>query len=187
MPDTNRRPRTRTKQVAVPTEDAFGRQQPQNLEMERAVIGALMIEQDAYSQVSELLRPESFYDHRHQVIFDAVRSLSAQQRPVDILTVQDYLESQNTLEDAGGVAYLLQLSSGVTSSAHIEYHARIIAQKFLARELITFASQVSQQAFDTTIDVDDLMQEARASSSPSPSRTSRKTTHRSIPSSMKPM
>ena len=157
---TNRKPNNRTRQVAVPTEDAFGRQQPQNLEMERAVIGALMIEQDAYSQVSELLRPESFYDHRHQVIFDAVRSLSAQQRPVDILTVQDYLESQNTLEDAGGVAYLLQLSANVTSSAHIEYHARIIAQKFLARELITFASQVSQQAFDTTIDVDDLMQEA---------------------------
>ena len=160
MPDTNRRPRTRTKNIAVPTEDAFGRQQPQNLEMERAVIGALMIEQDAYSQVSELLRPESFYDHRHQIIFDAVRSLSAQQRPVDILTVQDYLESQNTLEDAGGVSYLLQLSANVTSSAHIEYHARIIAQKFLARELITFASQVSQQAFDTTADVDDLMQEA---------------------------
>ena len=57
MPDTTRRPRTRTKQVAVPTEEAFGRQQPQNLEMERAVIGALMIEQDAYSKVSELLRP----------------------------------------------------------------------------------------------------------------------------------
>ena len=155
-----RKPNSRTKNVAVPTEDAFGHQQPQNIEMERAVIGALLIEQDAYSLVSELLRPESFYDHRHQVLFDAVRSLSAQQRPVDILTIQDYLESQGTLEDAGGPAYLLQLSANVTSSAHIEYHARIIAQKFLARELITFASQVSRDAFDSTIDVDDLMQEA---------------------------
>ena len=160
MPDINRRPRTRTKQVMVPTEDAFGHQQPQNLEMERAVIGALMIEQDAYSQVSELLRPESFYDHRHQLIFDAVRSLSAQQRPVDILTVREYLDSQGNLEEAGGPTYLMQLSANVTSSAHIEYHARIIAQKFLARELITFTSQVQQQAFDTTIDVDDLLQEA---------------------------
>ncbi len=160
MADTNRRPRTRTKNVAVPTEDAFGHQQPQNLEMERAVLGALMIEQDAYSQVSEMLRPESFYDHRHQLIFDAVRSLSAQQRPVDILTVREYLDSQGNLEESGGPSYLMQLSANVTSSAHIEYHARIIAQKFLARELITFSSQVQQSAFDSTTDVDDLMQEA---------------------------
>ncbi len=128
--------------------------------MEQAVLGALMIEQDAFSQVSELLRPESFYDHRHQIIYDSIRSLSAQQRPVDILTVRDYLESQNHLEEAGGPTYLIQLTSNVTSSAHIEYHARIIAQKSLARELITYASHLSQQAFDSTIDVDDLMNDA---------------------------
>ena len=160
MPDTSRRPRTRTKNIAVPAEDAFGRQQPQNLDMERAVIGALLIEQDAYSQVSEILRPESFYDHRHQLLFDAVRSLSAQQRPVDILTVREYLDSQNNLEEAGGPAYLMQLSAAVTSSAHIEYHARIIAQKFLARELITFSSKIQQEAFDATTDVEDLMENA---------------------------
>ena len=128
--------------------------------MERAVIGALLIEQDAYSQVSEILRPESFYDHRHQLLFDAVRSLSAQQRPVDILTVREYLDSQNNLEEAGGPAYLMQLSAAVTSSAHIEYHARIIAQKFLARELITFSSKIQQEAFDATTDVEDLMENA---------------------------
>lgn len=128
--------------------------------MEQAVLGAMMIEQDAYSQVSELLRPESFYDHRHQIIFDAIRSLNAQQRPVDILTVREYLDNQSVLEEAGGPTYLMQLTANVTSSAHIEYHAQIIAQKFLARELITFASHLSQQAFDTTIDVDDLMNDA---------------------------
>jgi len=128
--------------------------------MEQAVLGALLIEQDAFSQVSELLRPETFYDHRHQLIFDAVRSLSVQQRPIDILTVREYLDSQGNLEEAGGPLYLIQLTSNVTSSAHIEYHARIIAQKFLARELISFASQISRDAFDNTIDVDDLMQEA---------------------------
>ncbi|MBP5769988.1 MAG: replicative DNA helicase [Bacteroidaceae bacterium] len=162
MPTTNniRKPNNRTNRTAAPVEDAYGRPQPQNLEMEQAVLGALMIEQDAYSQVSEVLRPESFYDHRHQLLFDAIRSLNAQQRPVDILTVRDYLESTNHLEDAGGPIYLMQLSQNVTSSAHIDYHARIIAQKALARELITFSSQVQQKAFDTTIDVDDLMQEA---------------------------
>ncbi len=160
MPDSSRRPRTRTRQDNAPAEDAFGRQQPQNIEMEQAVIGALMIEQDAFSQVSDLLKPESFYDRRHQIIYDAIRSLSIQQRPVDILTVREYLDSMNNLEEVGGPTYLLQLTANVTSSAHIEYHARIIAQKFVARQLITYASQIAQEAFDTTIDVDDLMQDA---------------------------
>jgi len=161
MPITNnRRPNSRTRQATPPQEDAFGHQQPQNIEMEQAVLGALMIEQDAYSQVSEILKPESFYDHRHQLLFDAIRSLNAQQRPVDILTVREYLDSKAQLEEVGGPLYLMQLSQNVTSSAHIEYHAKIIAQKALARELITFTSQIQQEAFDNTIDVDDLMQEA---------------------------
>jgi replicative DNA helicase len=161
MPTTNsRKPNNRTKQVAVPQEDAYGRLQPQNLEMEQAVIGAILIEQDAYSEISETLKPESFYDHRHQILFDAIRSLNAQQRPVDILTVREYLDSQNQLEDAGGPIYLMQLSQNVTSSAHILYHAKIIAQKFLARELIKYSSLLQQSAFDSTIDVDDLLQEA---------------------------
>mgnify|MGYP002624333250 CR=1 FL=1 len=124
------------------------------------MIGALMIEQDAYGQVSEMLRPESFYDKRHQLIFEAIRSLNVQQRPVDLLTVTEYLDSQKQLEDVGGPLYLTQLTERVASSAHIEYHARIIAQKFLARELITFSSLIQTQAFDSTVDVDDLMQEA---------------------------
>ncbi len=158
MPSPNRN--TSRRAPSAPTEDAFGHQQPQNLEMEKAVIGAILIEQDAYSQVSELLRPESFYDNRHRVIYDAVRSLSSQNRPLDILTVREYLASTNSLEEAGGPVYLMQLTAGVTSSAHIEYHARIIAQKALARELITFTSKIQEYAFDPTADVEDLMQEA---------------------------
>ncbi|MBQ8936339.1 MAG: replicative DNA helicase [Bacteroidaceae bacterium] len=158
--NNNRRPNPRIRQVNTPQEDAYGHQQPQNIEMEQAVLGALMIEQDAYSLVSETLKPESFYDHRHQIIFDAIRSLCAQQRPVDILTVREYLDSKSQLEEAGGPIYLMQLSQNVTSSAHIEYHAKIIAQKALARELITYTSLIQQSAFDATIDIDDLMQEA---------------------------
>ena len=95
MPVNNsRKPNSRTRQATVPQEDAYGHQQPQNIEMEQAVIGALLIEQDAYSLISETLRPESFYDHRHQILFDAIRSLNAQQRPVDILTVREFLDSK---------------------------------------------------------------------------------------------
>lgn len=138
----------------------FGKIQPQAPELEEAVLGALMIEKDAYSLVSEILRPDSFYEYRHQLIYSAITDLAMNQKPVDILTVKDQLAKRGALEEAGGPFYIAQLSSKVASSAHIEYHARIIAQKYLARELITFTSQIQTKAFDETIDVDDLMQEA---------------------------
>ena len=157
---TGRYSSSKTKAIAVPAEDAYGHVQPQAMEFEEAVLGALMIEKDAYSLVSEILRPESFYDHKHQMIYESIRALNLQQKPVDILTVTEHLNSTGKLEEAGGPFYITQLSGKVVSSAHIEYHARIIAQKYLARELITFTSLVQTKAFDGTVDVDDLMQEA---------------------------
>ena len=153
---------SRKRAVAVPTEDSFGNIQPQNIEMEQAVIGALLVEQESYAQVADILKPESFYDHRHQLIYESVQSLNYHQRPVDVLTVKDDLETKGELDDAGGLAYIAQLAGPMASTAHIEYHARIIAQKSLARQLITFSSFVRQQAFDATQDVNDLMQEAEA-------------------------
>ncbi len=134
--------------------------QPQAPELEKVVLGALMVESDAYSLVSEILRPESFYEHRHQLIYQAISALAIQQQPVDILTVTEQLKKTGDLEEVGGPFYVTQLSGMVASSAHIEFHARIIAQKFLARELITFTSNIQTKAFDESIDVDDLMQEA---------------------------
>ena len=130
-----------------------------------------MIEKDAYSQVSEILRPESFYEPRHQMIYEAVRQLNIEQKPVDILTVAEQLKVTGKLEEVGGPFYITQLSGMVASSAHIEYHARIIAQKFLARELITYTSGIQTKAFDATQDVDELMQEAEGNFSRFPSRT----------------
>uniref|UniRef100_UPI003FEDA3D7 replicative DNA helicase n=1 Tax=Alloprevotella sp. TaxID=1872471 RepID=UPI003FEDA3D7 len=144
----------------VPTTDNYGHLQPQAVELEQAVLGALMIEKDAYYQVSEILRPESFYDHRHQLIYEAIRRLNLEEKPVDILTVTEQLKSSNSLEEAGGPFYITQLSGMVASSAHIEYHARIIAQKATARELITYTSGIQTKAFDSTQDIDELMQEA---------------------------
>ena len=151
---------TKSKPQAPAVVGDYGRIQPQARELEEAVLGALMIEKDAYSQVSEILRPESFYDRVHQLIYAAITSLAVRQEPVDILTVTEQLRRSGQLEEVGGPFYITQLSSKVASSAHIEYHARIIAQKFLARELITFSSAIQSKAFDETQDVDDLMQEA---------------------------
>lgn len=144
------------KTVIVPD---IGKLPPQARELEEAVLGALMLEKDAYSIVSEILKAESFYDPIHQSIYDAIQSLAIHQKPVDVLTVVEELKRKGALESAGGAVYVAELTDKVASAAHIEYHARIIAQKYLARELITFSSDVVSQAFDDTIDVDDLMQE----------------------------
>ena len=152
-----RAPRTAAKAKPV---DEYGHLQPQAIEIEEAVLGALMIEKDAYSVVSEILRAESFYDRRHQLLYKAITTLAMRQQPVDILTVAEQLRTTGELEEAGGPFYITQLSGKVASSAHIEYHARIIAQKYLARELITYSSNIQTKAFDETQDVDDLMQEA---------------------------
>ena len=143
-----------TKSTKVQPVNDYGRIQPQAPELEEAVLGALMIEKDAYSLVSEILRPESFYEHRHQLIYSAITDLAVNQKPVDILTVKEQLSKRGELEEVGGPFYITQLSSKVASSAHIEYHARIIAQKSLARELITFTSNIQSKAFDETLDVD---------------------------------
>ena len=159
MPETSNNSR-RTRQSQQPIDNTYAHVQPQAPDVERAVIGALLIDKDAYSVVCEMLYPESFYDPRHQLIYAAIRDLSMKEQPVDVLTVTEQLARSGTLTEAGTPAYIAEISSRVASSAHIEYHARIVAQKFLARQLIQFASDVETKAFDETIDVDDLMQHA---------------------------
>lgn len=152
--------RTWSKKNESPATDNFGHLQPQAVELEKVVLGALMIEKDAYYQVSEILKPESFYERRHQIIYEAVRRLNLDEKPVDMLTVIEQLKSTNQLEEVGGPYYIGQLTGSVASSAHLEYHARIIAQKATARELISYTSNIQQKAFDATQDIDELMQEA---------------------------
>ena len=136
--------RTQQKTVVVPE---MGRLQPQAPELEEAVLGALMLEKDAYSIVSEILKPECFYEKAHELIYAAIVDLAVQQLPIDMMTVTEQLRKRGDLDQVGGPYYIAQLTSKVASSAHIEYHARIIAQKYLARELISFSSQLQSKAF----------------------------------------
>ena len=137
-----------------------GKLLPQDKELEEAVLGALMLEKDAYSIVCDILKPESFYDPANQKIFEAIRQLGMQQQPIDMLTVTQQLRVDGTLNDVGGPMHISELTSNVASAAHIEYHARIIAQKYLARQLISFCAHIQEKAFDESYDVDDLLQEA---------------------------
>ncbi|MDR0686971.1 MAG: replicative DNA helicase [Dysgonamonadaceae bacterium] len=149
------------KQPPIIVED--GRKQPQATELEDAIIGALMLEKDAFNAVSDTLAPESFYSQTNGLIFEAIRQLARDSKPIDILTVVQQLKTDGTLETIGGAAHIAQLSQKVVSSAHLDYHTRIVLQKHLARELISYSSNVINKAFDETNDVDELMQEAEAS------------------------
>ena len=145
---------------SAPQVNEAGRLQPQATDLEAAVIGACLIEQDAFGLVSDILKPNSFYDSKHKTIFQAIQTLAGENKPVDMLTVTQQLRATGELDAAGGMTYIAELSQRMTSSAHIEYHAHIIAQKALARELITYTSNIQRAAFDEAQDVAELMQKA---------------------------
>ncbi|MCK5535557.1 MAG: replicative DNA helicase, partial [Bacteroidales bacterium] len=135
----------------------LGKIPPQALELEEIVLGALMIEGDAIIQVADILTSDSFYKEAHQHIYRAILKLSESHEPIDLMTVLEKLRKEETLEEIGGPQYLAELTSRVNSSAHIEYHARIIAQKYIQRELIRISSEIQNKAFDSSTDVDDLL------------------------------
>lgn len=145
-----------------PVPDVAGRLVPRATDFEASVLGALMLEKDAFSQVCDLLSPESFYEPRHAVIYNAIQMLGLKQEPIDLMTVTQSLRRTGDLEKVGGAAYIANLSGNVVSAAHIEFHARIVAQKYLARQLIGFATNIENGAFDESNDIDDLLQEAES-------------------------
>ena len=138
----------------------YGKLPPQALELEEDVLGAIMLEKDAYSLISDILKPDYFYKTAHQKIFEAIVELAMHQNPVDMHTVTEMLRKKGTIDDVGGPYYITLLTSRVSSAAHLIYHSQIIVQKYLARELIRLSSDIQTKAFDEKMDVDDLMQEA---------------------------
>jgi len=135
----------------------LGKLQPQARDLEEAVLGALMLEKDALSAVVEILKPEVFYVDAHQKIFQAIITLFSNTLPVDILTVTAQLRKQGDLEMVGGAYYITELTNRVASAANIEYHARIVSQKYIQRELIRISTDVINQSYDDTSDVFELL------------------------------
>ncbi|MCK9155490.1 MAG: replicative DNA helicase [Paludibacteraceae bacterium] len=154
---------TKKTTYSSPIINEYGKLPPQAPELEEAVLGALMLEKDAYSQVCDYLKPDCFYKDAHKTIYTAIMNLASKQDPIDMITVTEQLRKEGKIEEVGGPYYIAQLTSKVTSSVHIDYHARILAQKYLARELIRFSTEIQNKAFDEKTDVDDLMQEAEGS------------------------
>lgn len=137
--------------------DLGGKLPPQALDLEEAVLGAMMLERGAINEVMDILKPESFYKESHQRIFAAMMTLFADSSPVDILTVTDKLRKNGDLEMAGGAYYISQLTNRIASGANIEYYARIIIQKHVTRELIKIADDTLRKAYDETTDALELL------------------------------
>ncbi|MCH2043507.1 MAG: replicative DNA helicase [Saprospiraceae bacterium] len=138
----------------------FGKIQPQATNLEQAVLGALMLDKDAVAIVIDILRPESFYVEAHKEIYKSICKLFEKNDPIDLLTVTEKLKQMGMLEAIGGPYYLVELTNRVASAANIEYHARIISQKFIQRELIRISTETIRDAYEDTTDVFDLLDKA---------------------------
>jgi replicative DNA helicase len=141
----------------------YGKIPPQAIEVEEAVLGALMLEKSTYILVADILKADSFYKEEHQKIFKVIQDLVANEKPVDLLMVTQELKNRQELDEVGGPVYITQLTSRVASAAHIDFHARIIAQKYIQRELIRISSEIQVKSYDDSMELDDLIDYAESS------------------------
>ena len=139
-----------------------GKLPPQAVDLEEAVIGAMLIDKKGVDEVIDILQPEAFYKEANQHVFTAIHTLFETSEPIDLLTVSACLRKMSLLEKVGGDFYLVQLSKKVSTSAHIEFHARIILQKFIQRSLIKISNEIIEDAYKDSIDVFDLLDVAES-------------------------
>lgn len=142
------------------SEYVFGKVQPQATALEEAVLGALMLDKDALSSVMDIVSPASFYLDAHKHIYEAMIVLFNASHPIDLLTVTEELKKLDKLAEVGGPGYLVKLTNKVASAANIEYHARIIAQKYIQRELIRVSTKIIKDSYEDSTDVFSLLDDA---------------------------
>lgn len=142
-----------SKKANTLTDEITGKLPPQAVELEEAVLGAILLERDAIISVLDILKPQAFYKDANQLIYQSVIELFQKNEPIDLLTVTDRLRSNGNLEKVGGAYYITQITTRVNSSANIEYHARIIIEKFLKRTLIMAGRRAVEVGYDDTVDV----------------------------------
>ena len=133
---------------------------PQAIDLEKAILGAMMIDKRGVDEVIELVEAETFYLPEHQEIFATIKDLFQQGKPIDILTVREELLKRGTLQQVGGEYYLITLSNLVATAAHVEYYARIVLQMYVKRRLIEISNEIIEKAYDETVDVLDLLDKA---------------------------
>lgn len=137
--------------------DLNGKTPPQAVEVEEAILGALMLDPNALNTTIETLHREYFYKPEHQLVFDAIRKLFETSYPVDLITVTERMRADGTLESAGGAYNVSQLTNHIMSGAHVEYYARILSEKYVQREMIRISTETITDAYDETTDVMNLL------------------------------
>jgi replicative DNA helicase len=138
----------------------LGKLPPSAVDLEEAVLGAIMLDKGALANVIDILKPATFYKEAHILIYTAIQSLFNDSDAIDILTVTQRLKKEGNLENAGGAFYVTQLTNRIASSANVEVHARIIIEKFLQRELIRVCTNILQNSYEDSTDVFELMEKS---------------------------
>ena len=138
------------------------KQPPSAPEVEMSVLGAMLIEEEAVPKAIEILKPGSFFDKRNRTVFEAMSSLYESNEPIDTVTIYEELKKSGKVEDAGGASYLSLLTQDVSSAANIDYHARVVMEKWILRQLISASMSIANSAYEGNEDVFDLLDAAEA-------------------------
>ena len=133
---------------------------PQNVEAEQAVLGSMLIEREAISRVSEILRPEDFYREAHRLICSAILQLFNKNEAVDLITLTELLRREDKLEAAGGISYVTSLANSMPTAANVSYHAKIVEEKALLRQLITAATHIAGMGYEANDEVESILDQS---------------------------
>ena len=148
---------TSRRNIGLTNELDLGKLPPQALDLEESVLGALMLEKDALTDVIDILKPDNFYKDANKEIYNAIIELFNNSEPVDLLTVTNQLKKNGKLDFVGGAYYVTQLTTRVNSASNIEYHARIILGQSIKKQLIEVSGEIQKEAYEDTTDVFDLL------------------------------
>ena len=135
---------------------------PQNIEAEQAVLGAMLIDKEAIAKATEVLSADDFYREAHRVIFSAMLELYNKNEAVDMVTVTEILKRDNKLEDIGGIAYITSLANVVLTAANVKYHAEIVAEKSVLRQLVRVSTEIAAMGYEANEDVGTLLDTAES-------------------------
>lgn len=133
---------------------------PHEIEAEKSVLGAILIDPDAIVKVAEIIQPASFYDPSHQMIYEAMQTLYEKRSPIDAVTLTNQLKKMQNLDKVGGASTIAKLSSQVSTSANVVNYAQLVAETSIRRRMITYGSEISELAFDETKEIRDLVDTA---------------------------
>ena len=135
---------------------------PQNIEAEQSVLGAMLIDKEAIAKATEILSAEDFYREAHRVIFSAMLEIYNKNEAVDMITVTDILRRDNKLEDVGGIAYITSLANVVLTAANVKYHAEIVAEKSVLRQLVKVSTEIAAMGYEANDEVGVLLDTAES-------------------------